>query len=52
MRDYLGDFMDCMGKKIIIQFGSSCVLGCYPKSSEQINLESDDILGSEYGYAF
>ena len=47
MSGCLGDFMDCLGRKIIIHFLSLCVLGCYTESSEQMSLESDDILGLE-----
>ena len=47
MKGCLGDFMDCLGRKSIIQFLSSCVLGCYTESREQTSLESEDILGLE-----
>lgn len=47
MKGCLGDFMDCLGRESIIQFLSSCVLGCYTESREQMSLESDDILGLE-----
>ena len=39
--------MDCTGRKSIIQFLSSHVLGCYTDSSEQMDSESDATLGLE-----